>query len=122
MPCAEKDELQDQAHNPKECDGGENCTTKRRGKQFRDVEERYISRYKKEKGQADVEYLHDRAVDTRERGEIFLPAEDAPEEEVKDSDGEMEDTAREEEGLRNAHAVDFNRLNTIAVNPAAMAA
>lgn len=120
MPRAEKDELQNQAQNPKQRDGSENYPTKRCREQFRCVNKRYVCHDEKEKGQADVEDLHDRAVDARERGEVFLPMEDTPEEEVKDGKREMEDSAREEEGLRSAHAVDFNRLNSKATRSVAV--
>lgn len=85
------------------------------------MEKRNVCHDEEHEGQAQVEDLHDGAVDARERSEVLLPAEDAPEKEMKDCNGKMENPAREEEGLRNSHAVDFNRLNTIAVNPVAMA-
>lgn len=64
---------------------------------------------------------NDRAVDVRERGEVFRPAEDASKEETTDCNGEMDDATRKEESSGNTHAVDFNRLNTTAVNPVGMA-
>jgi len=40
---------------------------------------------------------------------------------MKDCAGETEDAAREEESLRNAHVVDFDRSKITAVNPVAIA-
>lgn len=55
--------------------------------------ERNVRHDEEQKRQAQVEDLHDRAVDTRQRRQVFLPVEDAPKEEMKNSECKMEGAA-----------------------------
>jgi hypothetical protein len=52
----------------------------------------------KEEGQAEVEDLRYRAIDVRQRSQVFPPVEDTPKEKVEDCDGNMKDAACEKKG------------------------